>query len=197
MLQADIDEADAVAIANNITVSGSAQSRGRAQLTLGDTSLYRIDAVQSGPVGENIYFAVGGFLRQHEEYAVDLVIERQAVLLKDQIATIGRNAADAGDVLHFTTGRFHLDTRNGAEQVGEILGRDPLDFLLPRRIHRIGHVEPTLGAGASRSDDICVRFLFLRAVLRAGASACAGACATAVSGIHHVNAPSEVSSLAA
>jgi len=65
---APIFASSAAAIANNITVTGDAQSRGKAQLTLGDTGLYRIDAMQSGPVGENSYFAIGGFLRQHDGY---------------------------------------------------------------------------------------------------------------------------------
>ncbi|RAX29028.1 TonB-dependent receptor, partial [Enterococcus sp. HPCN18] len=58
----------AAAIANNITVTGGPQARGKAQVTLGDTGLYRLDAMQSGPVGDNTYFAIGGFLRQHDGY---------------------------------------------------------------------------------------------------------------------------------
>lgn len=65
---APIFASSAAAIANNITVTGDADPRGKAQLTLGDTGLYRIDAMQSGPVGENSYFAIGGFLRQHDGY---------------------------------------------------------------------------------------------------------------------------------
>lgn len=56
------------AIANNITVSGGEVPRGEAQITLGDTGLYRLDLMQSGPIGERTYFAIGGFLRHHEGY---------------------------------------------------------------------------------------------------------------------------------
>lgn len=65
---APIYASSAAAIANNITVTGSADPRGKAQLTLGDTGLYRLDAMQSGPIGERTYYAIGGFLRQHEGY---------------------------------------------------------------------------------------------------------------------------------
>ena len=88
------------------------------------------------------------------------MIERQPVLLEDQVSAIGGNPADARDVLHFAACRFDLNTRNGAEQVGEILGRDPLDFFLAEGVHCIGHIEPALGAGASRHDDVRLRRLF-------------------------------------
>ena len=65
---APIYASSAAAIANNITVTGGPQARGKAQVTLGDTGLYRLDAMQSGPVGDNTYFAIGGFLRQHDGY---------------------------------------------------------------------------------------------------------------------------------
>lgn len=65
---APIYASSAAAIANNITATGSAVPRGRAQVTIGDTGLYRLDAMQSGPLGERTYFAVGGFLRHHEGY---------------------------------------------------------------------------------------------------------------------------------
>jgi outer membrane receptor protein involved in Fe transport len=65
---APIFASSAAAIANNITVTGSDMARGRAQLTLGDTGLYRLDAMQSGKLAERTYFAVGGFLRHHEGY---------------------------------------------------------------------------------------------------------------------------------
>jgi len=41
---APIYASSAAAIANNITVSGGPQARGKAQVTLGDTGLYRLDA---------------------------------------------------------------------------------------------------------------------------------------------------------
>lgn len=65
---APIFASSAAAIANNITVTGDADPRGRAQITLGDTGLYRLDLMQSGPIDERTYFAIGGFLRQHDGY---------------------------------------------------------------------------------------------------------------------------------
>ncbi|NLS26163.1 Vitamin B12 transporter BtuB [Sphingomonas sp. S2M10] len=65
---APIYASSAAAIANNITVSGGPVARGKAQVTLGDTGLYRLDAMQSGPISDNTYFAIGGFLRQHDGY---------------------------------------------------------------------------------------------------------------------------------
>jgi iron complex outermembrane receptor protein len=56
------------AIVNAITVTGNDTPRGRAQLTLGDTGLYRLDAYQAGPIDANTYYAVGGFLRYHDGY---------------------------------------------------------------------------------------------------------------------------------
>lgn len=56
------------AIVNAITVTGSDTPRGKAQVTLGDTGLYRLDAYQAGPLGGNTYYAVGGFIRYHDGY---------------------------------------------------------------------------------------------------------------------------------
>ncbi|MBM7404459.1 MULTISPECIES: TonB-dependent receptor [Sphingomonas] len=56
------------AIINAITVTGEETPRGKAQLTLGDTGLYRLDAYQSGPIAKDTYYAVGGFLRYHDGY---------------------------------------------------------------------------------------------------------------------------------
>ena len=56
------------AIVNAITVTGKDVTRGKAQLTLGDTGLYRLDAYQAGPISEKTYYAVGGFLRYHDGY---------------------------------------------------------------------------------------------------------------------------------
>ncbi|WP_030538617.1 TonB-dependent receptor [Sphingobium sp. DC-2] len=56
------------AIINAITVTGSDTPRGKAQLTLGDTGLYRLDAYQAGPLGKDTYYAIGGFIRQHDGY---------------------------------------------------------------------------------------------------------------------------------
>ncbi|WP_294197530.1 TonB-dependent receptor [uncultured Sphingomonas sp.] len=65
---APIYASDAAAIVNNITVTGTATTRGRAQVTLGDTGLYRLDAYQAGPLDSNTYYAVGGFIRHHDGY---------------------------------------------------------------------------------------------------------------------------------
>lgn len=65
---APIYSSNSAAILNQITVTGSDTSRGKAQVTLGDTGLYRLDAMQSGPLGKNTYYAIGGFIRQHDGY---------------------------------------------------------------------------------------------------------------------------------
>ena len=65
---APIYASDAAAIVNNITVTGTAPTRGKAQVTLGDTGLYRLDAYQAGPLDSNTYYAVGGFVRYHDGY---------------------------------------------------------------------------------------------------------------------------------
>ncbi|UBB24753.1 TonB-dependent receptor [Pseudoxanthomonas japonensis] len=56
------------AIVNNVLVEGGDETRGKAQLTLGDTGLYRGEAYQSGALSEDTYYAVGGFLRHHDGY---------------------------------------------------------------------------------------------------------------------------------
>ncbi|WP_246027527.1 TonB-dependent receptor [Novosphingobium umbonatum] len=65
---APIYASSAAAVANTITISGKEQAAGKAQITLGDTGLYRLDAMQSGPLGNRTYYAVGGFIRQHDGY---------------------------------------------------------------------------------------------------------------------------------
>jgi outer membrane receptor protein involved in Fe transport len=65
---APIFASTAAAIANVVTVTGDQVARGKAQLTLGSTGLYRLDAVQSGPLSESTTFAIGGFYRYHEGY---------------------------------------------------------------------------------------------------------------------------------
>jgi outer membrane receptor protein involved in Fe transport len=56
------------AIINAITVTGNDTPRGKVQVTLGDTGLYRLDAYQAGPISDNTYYAVGGFMRYHDGY---------------------------------------------------------------------------------------------------------------------------------
>lgn len=63
---APIYASQAAAIVNNVTVSGNDTTRGKAQLTLGTTGLYRLDAYQAGPISDKTYYAVGGFIRQDD-----------------------------------------------------------------------------------------------------------------------------------
>ena len=100
-------------------------------------------------------------LARVEEHAVNFVIERQAILLKDQIAAISGNAAHAGDVLNLAAGGLDMDTGHGAEQVGEILGRDFGNVVLAQRVDRIGHVKTAFSAGGTGHDDIGGRVLRL------------------------------------
>ncbi|UAK25772.1 TonB-dependent receptor [Sphingomonas nostoxanthinifaciens] len=65
---APIYASEAAGIVNNITVSGTDQSRGKAQLTFGDIGMYRGDVMQSGPLGHDTYYAIGGFLRYSDGY---------------------------------------------------------------------------------------------------------------------------------
>lgn len=65
---APIYASNAAGIVNNITLTGTDASKGEAQLTIGDIGLYRLDAVQSGPLGKDTYYAVGGFLRYSDGY---------------------------------------------------------------------------------------------------------------------------------
>lgn len=65
---APIYASTAAAVANIITVTGSDTPRGEGQVTLGTTGLYRLDLMQSGPIGDRTYFAIGGFLRENHGY---------------------------------------------------------------------------------------------------------------------------------
>lgn len=61
---APIFASQAAAIVNSITVTGTDTTRGKVQATLGTTDLYRLDAMQAGPLGERTYYAIGGYLRR-------------------------------------------------------------------------------------------------------------------------------------
>ena len=61
---APIFASQAAAIVNSITTTGTATTRVKLRVTLGTTYLYRLDAMQAGPLGERTYYAVGGYLRQ-------------------------------------------------------------------------------------------------------------------------------------
>ena len=65
---APIYASTAAAVANIITVTGDDTPRGKAQATLGTSGLYRFDAMQSGPLGDRTYYAIGGFIRQLDGY---------------------------------------------------------------------------------------------------------------------------------
>ena len=65
---APIYASGAAAIANVITRTGTETPHGEAKLTVGTTGLYRLDAYQSGPLGHDTYYAVGGFIRQNDGY---------------------------------------------------------------------------------------------------------------------------------
>jgi outer membrane receptor protein involved in Fe transport len=65
---APIYASTAAAIANVITVTGTATTRGKVQATVGDTGYLRLDAYQAGPIDQDTYYAVGGFLRYHDGY---------------------------------------------------------------------------------------------------------------------------------
>ncbi|KAF1013419.1 MAG: Colicin I receptor [Stenotrophomonas maltophilia] len=56
------------AIVNNILAEGSEDTHGKAQLTVGDTGLYRGEMYQSGALSKDTFYAVGGFLREHDGY---------------------------------------------------------------------------------------------------------------------------------
>ncbi|MES3110324.1 TonB-dependent receptor [Sphingomonas aurantiaca] len=65
---APIYASGAAAIANVITRTGTDTPHGEAKLTVGTSGLYRLDAYQSGPLGHDTYYAVGGFIRQNDGY---------------------------------------------------------------------------------------------------------------------------------
>jgi iron complex outermembrane recepter protein len=65
---APVFASNAAAIFNQITRKGSDVSKGAVRVTVGDTGLYRLDGYQSGPLGSDTHYAVGGFLRQHDGY---------------------------------------------------------------------------------------------------------------------------------
>ncbi|HXA48375.1 MAG TPA: TonB-dependent receptor [Burkholderiaceae bacterium] len=61
---APIYGSQAAAIVNNITVTGGPVAKGEAQITGGTTGLARVDAYEAGPLSDDTYYAVGGFLRR-------------------------------------------------------------------------------------------------------------------------------------
>jgi outer membrane receptor protein involved in Fe transport len=63
---APIFASSAAVIANNITVTGSEKPKGAFAVTGGTGGLYRLDSYYSGPLNEDTYYAVGGFLRYNQ-----------------------------------------------------------------------------------------------------------------------------------
>jgi YD repeat-containing protein len=63
---APIYASQAGAIVNGVTVTGTSQTKGKAQLTLGTTGLKRLDAVQSGKIDDRTFYAIGGFIREDD-----------------------------------------------------------------------------------------------------------------------------------
>lgn len=65
---APIYATNAASLYNQITRQGGDTPEGAAQLTVGDTGLYRLDGFWSGKVAPRTYLAAGGFYRYHEGY---------------------------------------------------------------------------------------------------------------------------------
>lgn len=63
---APIFASNAAAIYNNVTRQGGDSNEGAAQLTVGDTNLYRFDGFWSGKVADKTYVAMGGFYRRND-----------------------------------------------------------------------------------------------------------------------------------
>ena len=65
---APIYASGSAAIVNNILAEGGEQTQGKAQITVGDTGLYRSELYQSGALDTDTFYAIGGFLREHDGY---------------------------------------------------------------------------------------------------------------------------------
>jgi outer membrane receptor protein involved in Fe transport len=63
---ASIYASQAAAIVNNVTVTGTEKTKGKAQVTVGTTGLKRLDAYQAGKLDDNTFYAVGGFVREDD-----------------------------------------------------------------------------------------------------------------------------------
>jgi outer membrane receptor protein involved in Fe transport len=63
---APIYASQAAAIVNNVTVTGTEKTKGKAQVTVGTTGLKRLDAYQAGKIDDNTFYAVGGFIREDD-----------------------------------------------------------------------------------------------------------------------------------
>ncbi|WP_314376284.1 TonB-dependent receptor domain-containing protein [Sphingomonas paucimobilis] len=65
---APIFGSNASAIYNQITVTGTQTPHGAVQFTAGNTDLFRLDTMTSGPIDEHTTYAMGGFIRHHQGY---------------------------------------------------------------------------------------------------------------------------------
>ena len=65
---APIFGSNASAIYNQISVTGTQTPHGAVQLTAGNTDLFRLDTLTSGPIDARTTYAMGGFVRRHQGY---------------------------------------------------------------------------------------------------------------------------------
>ncbi|MET4897798.1 TonB-dependent receptor [Sphingomonadaceae bacterium jetA1] len=65
---APIFGSNASAIYNQITVTGTQTPHGAVQVTAGNTDLFRLDTMMSGPIDSRTTYAMGGFVRHHQGY---------------------------------------------------------------------------------------------------------------------------------
>ncbi|MDB5746213.1 MAG: TonB-dependent receptor [Massilia sp.] len=63
---APVYASQAAAIINSTTVTGTATTRGKAQVSVGTTGLKRLDAYQAGPISDRTFYAIGGFVREDD-----------------------------------------------------------------------------------------------------------------------------------
>jgi len=61
---APIYASQAAAIVNSTTVTGTDQTRGKVQVSVGTTGLKRLDAYQAGKIDDRTFYAIGGFIRE-------------------------------------------------------------------------------------------------------------------------------------
>jgi len=55
-------------VINFITRKGGDTAKGAARVTWQDSGMYRLDGYSSGPLGNDWYYAAGGFIRKHDGY---------------------------------------------------------------------------------------------------------------------------------
>ncbi len=65
---APIFGSNASAIYHQVSVTGMQTLHGAVQLTAGNTDLFRLDTMTSGPIDADTTYAMGGFVRHHQGY---------------------------------------------------------------------------------------------------------------------------------